>query len=130
MQDQRILPRPGSRPLPGSGPRDETEREASPVFHLRKLNNWIKSVLIQLYARPRDVVLDLACGKGGDLIKWDKAGIGYYVGIDIAEGSSEDFRARYNGTKFTFPICLICKDCYDVGLDKTLADEAPFDTCS
>ncbi|KAL6976203.1 mRNA (guanine-N(7))-methyltransferase, partial [Sarracenia purpurea var. burkii] len=47
----------------------------------------IKSVLIQLYARRGDAVLDLACGKGGDLIKWDKAKIGYYVGIDIAEGS-------------------------------------------
>ena len=71
-------------------------------------------MLIQLYARPDDAVLDLACGKvivlllcscqwlcflrliamycfnicqGGDLIKWDKARIGYYVGIDIAEGS-------------------------------------------
>ena len=25
--------------------------------------------------------------QGGDLIKWDKVNIGYYVGIDIAEGS-------------------------------------------
>ena len=62
------------------------EREASPIIHFRKLNNWIKSVLIQLYARRVDDVLDFARGKGGDLIKWDKAKIGYYVGIDIAEG--------------------------------------------
>ncbi|CAN6892403.1 unnamed protein product [Brassica oleracea] len=34
---------------------------------------------------------------GGDLIKWDKARIGFYVGIDIAEGSIEDCRTRYNG---------------------------------
>ncbi|CDY41118.1 BnaC05g11090D [Brassica napus] len=34
---------------------------------------------------------------GGDLIKWDKARIGFYVGIDIAEGSVEDCRTRYNG---------------------------------
>ncbi|GJX32623.1 mRNA cap guanine-N7 methyltransferase 1 [Tanacetum coccineum] len=66
------------------------EREASPIIHLKKLNNWIKSVLIQLYAKRGDAVLDLACGKGGDLIKWDKANIGYYVGIDEAEGSIED----------------------------------------
>ncbi|KAF2316983.1 hypothetical protein P3X46_022665 [Hevea brasiliensis] len=114
------------------------EREASPIIHLKKLNNWIKSVLVQLYARRGDVVLDLACGKGGDLIKWDKAKIGYYVGIDIAEGSIEDCRTRYNGDadhhqrrrKSSFPARLICGDCYEVRLDKVLADDAPFDICS
>ncbi|RDX63693.1 mRNA cap guanine-N7 methyltransferase 1, partial [Mucuna pruriens] len=114
------------------------EREASPIIHLKKLNNWIKSVLIQLYARRGDAVLDLACGKGGDLIKWDKAKVGYYVGIDIAEGSIKDCRTRYNGDadhhqrrkKFTFPARLICGDCYEVRLDKVLADDAPFDICS
>ncbi|TYH92288.1 hypothetical protein ES332_A13G172000v1 [Gossypium tomentosum] len=143
------------------------EREASPIIHLKKLNNWIKSVLIQLYARRGDAVLDLACGKGGDLIKWDKAKVGYYVGIDIAEGSKremerkssfdsylctschfqfasstyaqiEDCRTRYNGDadhhqrrkKFTFPARLICGDCFEVRLDRVLADDAPFDICS
>ncbi|KAK9092179.1 hypothetical protein Syun_027090 [Stephania yunnanensis] len=114
------------------------EREASPIIHLKKLNNWIKSVLIRIYARRGDAVLDLACGKGGDLIKWDKAKIGYYVGIDIAEGSIEDCRTRYNGDadpqqrrkKFTFPARLICGDCFEVQLDRVLEDDAPFDICS
>ncbi|XP_072969552.1 mRNA cap guanine-N(7) methyltransferase 1 isoform X1 [Typha angustifolia] len=114
------------------------EREASPIIHLKKLNNWIKSVLIQLYARRGDSVLDLACGKGGDLIKWDKAKIGYYVGVDIAEGSIRDCRTRYNGDtdqqqrrkKFSFPARLICADCYEVCLDKYLHDDAPYDICS
>ncbi|OIT23396.1 mrna cap guanine-n7 methyltransferase 1, partial [Nicotiana attenuata] len=61
------------------------ERETSPITHLRKLNNWINNVLIQLYVKRGDAILDLPCGKGGDLIKWDKAKIGYYVGIDIAD---------------------------------------------
>ncbi|XP_075488657.1 mRNA cap guanine-N(7) methyltransferase 1-like isoform X1 [Primulina tabacum] len=111
------------------------EREASPIIHLKKLNNWIKSVLIQLYTKKGDAVLDLACGKGGELIKWDKANIGYYVGIDIADGSIEDCRTRYNGDadhhqrrkKFSR---LLCGDCYEVRLDKVLADDAPFDICS
>ncbi|KAG2677965.1 hypothetical protein I3760_12G121300 [Carya illinoinensis] len=114
------------------------ERENSPIIHLKKLNNWIKSVLIQLYARQGGAVLDLGCGKGGDLIKWDKAKVGYYVGVDIAEGSIEDCRTRYNGdadhhqrrNKFTFPARLICGDCYEIHLDKVLADDSPFDICS
>ncbi|KAG9153871.1 hypothetical protein Leryth_005981 [Lithospermum erythrorhizon] len=73
------------------------ERENSRIIHLKKLNNWIKSVLIQLYAKKGDAVLDLAWGNGGDLSKWDKAKIGYYVGIDVAEGSIEDCQTCYNG---------------------------------
>jgi len=76
------------------------ERENSPIIHLKKLNNWIKSVLIQLYTRPGDCVLDLACGKGGDLIQWDKAKVGYYVGVDIAEGSVS-FYHRHSCYMFT-----------------------------
>ncbi|XP_057825668.1 mRNA cap guanine-N7 methyltransferase 1 isoform X2 [Cryptomeria japonica] len=114
------------------------EREASPIIHLKKLNNWIKSVLIQLYTRRGDVVLDLACGKGGDLIKWDKAKVGYYVGVDIADGSIEDCRTRYNcetdplhrRKKFSFPARLICADAYEVRLDEELKHDAPFDICS
>ncbi|CAA2938475.1 mRNA cap guanine-N7 methyltransferase 1 [Olea europaea subsp. europaea] len=114
------------------------EREASPIIHMKKLNNWVKSVLIQLYAKRGDAVLDLACGKGGDLIKWDKAKISYYVGIDISDGSIEDCRTRYNGDadhhqrrkKFSFPARLLCGDCFEVRLDRALADDAPFDICS
>ncbi|KAI8032047.1 mRNA cap guanine-N7 methyltransferase 1 [Camellia lanceoleosa] len=39
------------------------EQGASPIIHLKKLNNCIESVLIQLYAHRGDAVLDLACGK-------------------------------------------------------------------
>ncbi|KAG6541937.1 hypothetical protein Mapa_016662 [Marchantia paleacea] len=114
------------------------EREASPIIHLKKLNNWIKSVLIHLYAKRGDAVLDLGCGKGGDLIKWDKASISYYVGVDVAEGSIEDARNRYNGDTdhaqnrkaFSFPARLVCADCFEVPLDEALKDLPSFDICS
>ncbi|KAH9820416.1 mRNA cap guanine-N7 methyltransferase-like [Teratosphaeria destructans] len=74
----------------------------SQIKGLRSLNNWIKSTLIQKFSRP-DLppphgmcVLDMACGKGGDLGKWEKAPTvpALYVGCDIADVSIDQARQR------------------------------------
>lgn len=61
-------------------------RELSPIIGLKKFNNWIKSVLIGKFAyrgrdRPVAHILDIGCGKGGDLNKWKQARIRLYVGL-------------------------------------------------
>lgn len=74
------------------------ERHQSRILHLRNLNNWIKHILIAEFgSKERGIkdVLDLACGKGGDLQKWKKAQIRSWFGIDIAEESVEEARRRY-----------------------------------
>ncbi|CAI5460914.1 unnamed protein product [Closterium sp. Yama58-4] len=128
------------------------EREASPIIHLKKLNNWIKSVLIRLHTHPARGarVLDLACGKGGDLTKWARVNVGFYLGVDVAEGSVHNAMARYNGDshrsfaggggardegdgdrrQMRFPAKLACADCFGVPLDRELLPWAPFDICS
>ena len=50
----------------------EWRQTESKIKGLRSLNNWIKSTLIQKFSRPEGrvehfTVLDMACGKGGDL---------------------------------------------------------------
>ena len=71
--------------------------DKSPVTHLRNLNNFLKSCLISGRTKQLYSVLDLCCGKGGDLLKWANARIRHYVGIDIAHNSVRGAVARYNG---------------------------------
>ena len=44
-------------------------------------------------------VLDLGCGKGGDLLKWSKAGVDQMTCVDIAQTSVEQAKGRYNDMK-------------------------------
>lgn len=66
---------------------DRVARQDSPIIGLKSFNNWIKTVLIAKFARredevgPKVKVLDLGCGKGGDLQKWAKAGTDELVGL-------------------------------------------------
>lgn len=74
-----------------------SDRADSLLFHMRAMNNWVKSILINEFAKRDDRVLDLACGKGGDLMKWAKRSISKYVGVDIAQKSLEDAVERFSG---------------------------------
>ena len=71
------------------------ERAESQIIHLRNLNNWIKFTLIHDYCPLQSRVLDMACGKGGDLKKWKEQRPRHYVGVDIAEGSIHDAVRRF-----------------------------------
>lgn len=85
----------------------------SNIKGLRKFNNWIKSCIIQRYSPDEDhtpgsreagrssghelLILDVGCGKGGDLNKWQQAPqpVQLYVGLDPADISIEQARGRY-----------------------------------
>lgn len=126
-------------------------REKSTIIGLRSCNNWIKAVMIQTYIRrrpnlhwngysPNGRVLDMGCGKGGDIQKWDRANIGEYVGCgesrrggvwdlayraaDVAAGSIEDFRLRLRDRRRKYPVELFVLDCFRVR-----SDNFPRDCC-
>ena len=100
----------------------EWRKTESKIKGLRSFNNWVKSTLIQKFspdeefaARVNDVkdwaddsapppmedkrllVIDLGCGKGGDLGKWQLApqAVDLYVGLDPADISIDQARDRY-----------------------------------
>ena len=82
----------------------------SNIKGLRKFNNWVKSTIIHRFSPddsssdhghrngPALKVVDIGCGKGGDLGKWQSAPqpVELYVGIDPAEVSIDQARERYN----------------------------------
>lgn len=79
-------------------------RSESSIFFMRNFNNWIKSVLINEYMTKVKAslklgeplrVLDMCCGRGGDLLKWEKAGITHIICTDIAEVSIQHCEERY-----------------------------------
>lgn len=105
----------------------EWRKTESKIKGLRSFNNWVKSTLIQKFspdenfsARFHDekewaddgmgpppaeghklLVLDLGCGKGGDLGKWQLAPqkVDLYVGLDPANISIEQARERYGSMR-------------------------------
>lgn len=71
----------------------------SKIKGLRSFNNWVKSSTIQKFiGDERHIkVLDIGCGKGGDLQKWQSSRkVELYVGADPADVSINQARDRYN----------------------------------
>lgn len=114
------------------------ERLKSRIFYMRNFNNWIKSQLMNEYlGRARDGlrhgaslrVMDMCCGKGGDLLKWRKANIAHLVCTDIAAVSLEQCEQRYREmcararpSAPVFRAEFIAADCTRVQLRKKYKD--------
>lgn len=126
----------------------EWRRTESQIKGLRAFNNWVKSCMIQKFspeekAEPEELgwgevarepeeqkpllILDIGCGKGGDLGKWQLAPqqVGLYVGLDPAETSIRQANDRYmqmrRGRRPIFDARLLTQDCFgewigDVGI--------------
>ncbi|XP_055585898.1 mRNA cap guanine-N7 methyltransferase [Uranotaenia lowii] len=83
-------------------------RYRTKIFYMRNFNNWIKSVLISKYVNQiRDKlrwgsplrVMDMCCGKGGDLLKWANGNITHLICTDIAEISVQQCEERYQAMR-------------------------------
>lgn len=76
---------PDARPL---------KRAETIFYRLRLYHNWVKRQLLNKYASGATSLLDLCCGKGGDLDKWIDNKIKRVVGYDINADSIAQAKAR------------------------------------
>jgi mRNA (guanine-N7-)-methyltransferase len=108
------------------------QRNLSPIVNLRNFNNWIKSTLIRNFTEAGNHVLDMGCGKGGDLMKWDKANVASYTGIDLANVSIDQARGRYqNMRNARFKAQFFAYDCFGKPIAPLLPpDQRKFDIVS
>ncbi|CAN8063444.1 unnamed protein product [Agarophyton chilense] len=126
MDNPQVTDHYNARPL-----ETRHSRKQSPIFQMRKFNNWLKSVLIYLHTRPGYSVLDLCCGKGGDLHKWSQAGAATYVACDTAQVSVQECANRYNGMgRAPFRPSLLVGDCFQVNVDDYIPRDIMFDVVS
>ena len=80
--------------------RTGTDQERQMVENLRKYHNQIKTDLIKLASEYRSdnthlKLIDLACGAGGDLHKFNNSNISYLAGIDKFEDTIREARIRF-----------------------------------
>ncbi|GME83025.1 unnamed protein product [Ambrosiozyma monospora] len=111
------------------------KRTESPIYKLRSFNNCIKYILINKYAKPYGNVLDLGCGKGGDMGKWDQVLTRSYVGIDLSDQSIKEAVSRYQKSRFQFEAVFATGDAFTMPVPQILADfenevDLQFDTVS
>ncbi|KAE8216699.1 hypothetical protein CF327_g127 [Tilletia walkeri] len=98
-------------------------RRDSKIFPLKKFNNWAKNVLIQRFSQNGCRVLDMGCGKGGDLNKWARANASGIVMIDIAGVSVGQAEARYKDArpKHRFEADFYTFDCFSRALGEVVS---------
>jgi len=87
-----------------SGYRDPGKegRKASRIIFLRSFNNWVKASMINKYCKKLGkgvAVLELCCGKGGDLDKYFMNNIKLFVGSDISKESLKNAMDRLEKIK-------------------------------
>ncbi|CAD6888775.1 unnamed protein product [Tilletia laevis] len=99
-------------------------RKDSKIYPLKKFNNWAKNMLIHRFSRDKCRVLDMGCGKGGDLTKWSRARASELVMIDIAGVSVGQAEKRYQEQRYRFVAEFYTFDCFS----RALSDVVPMAT--
>lgn len=123
-------------------------RAKSPIYKLRNFNNTIKYILLGNFVKKNPdstkptTILDLCCGKGGDLNKVAFVGANQLIGIDISDASITEAFKRYSenkarfipnhnskgardSRKYDFEACFATGDCFTASIPDILEPNFP-----
>jgi SAM-dependent methyltransferase len=67
------------------------------VEKLFAFHNWVKRQLVEQYVLPRQVIVDIGFGKGGDLHKYSFLFPKYLLGVDIDAEHLREAQKRFSG---------------------------------
>jgi len=69
-------------------------RRSGVLFRYKLFANCVKRELIAAFATDANCLVDLGCGRGGDLAKWRGAHVRHVVAIDLSSAQLDEARAR------------------------------------
>jgi mRNA (guanine-N7-)-methyltransferase len=69
---------------------------------VHRVNNYVKAKLIQDHLVPSGQVLDMPCGKGGDLHKYRQNKPSFYLGLDLVQANVDEAKRRHENTRCMF----------------------------
>lgn len=72
-----------------------------PDLRSREVSNAVKAFLIKQFCNRESHVLDIGCGRGGDVHKFARAGVEWYRGVDKSAPSIQKARERAAGAGYT-----------------------------
>ena len=76
-------------PVPSKG-----RRAVGPAADLKRVHNDFKRSIISEYATKVGFLVDIGCGRGGDLAKWISSGVKHVLGIDVSDAQIEEAEKR------------------------------------
>jgi mRNA (guanine-N7-)-methyltransferase len=84
------------------------KRKDGPAYELKSFHNDVKDALVRRFTSriPRARILDVGCGRGGDVWKYARLGpaaIASVVGIDVCDAEIREAKVRYETIKKKYP---------------------------
>jgi len=98
-----------------------TRRSSSSIISMRDFHNWIKRTMLSNISNlfnSKIKVLDIACGRGGDIDKWNNSNIALVFAFDVNEESINSVDPFNPGSKkrlSEYSKKINCQIIFDVG---------------